>query len=104
MLTRRTQLRRSSPLSPISKKQRAKLRTYAKARCEVLAANPRCEFPGCTERAIETHHRKSRAQGGDHSVGNLIALCGVHHAWVHNHPAEAALRGFSVTGKEHIQI
>ncbi len=35
------------------------------------------------QRFLEVHHKKRRAQGGDHHPNNLTTLCSAHHAWVH---------------------
>ncbi|MCB9561145.1 MAG: HNH endonuclease [Kofleriaceae bacterium] len=44
----------------------------------------RCRVPGCrSSRWIEVHHVQPRAQGGRHTLDNLICLCGGHHDAVH---------------------
>ncbi len=43
-----------------------------------------CVVPGCrSTRHIEVHHIRHRADGGDHSPGNLSCLCFAHHAAHH---------------------
>lgn len=55
-----------------------------------------CEFDLCERRGTEMHHRLRRSQGGDHTLGNLTLLCGIHHAWVHANPALAEDLGLLV--------
>ncbi|RYZ03966.1 MAG: HNH endonuclease [Myxococcales bacterium] len=44
----------------------------------------RCRVPGCTHaRFVDIHHVHTRADGGDHSIDNLITLCGAHHRAIH---------------------
>jgi hypothetical protein len=42
----------------------------------------RCRYCGTTN-GLHLHHIGYRSQGGDHSVDNLITLCGTHHGLVH---------------------
>jgi hypothetical protein len=90
--------------NPVKKAERALLRTPRKARAanrrtryrnarvehEVNlrdqgqcthkdAAGRRCE----TKRWLEKHHVIEFANGGDHSVGNLVTLCAAHHRNLH---------------------
>jgi hypothetical protein len=44
----------------------------------------RCRVPGCrSARNLEVHHIVHREDGGSHEPGNLVALCGGHHALYH---------------------
>ncbi|MCB9571570.1 MAG: HNH endonuclease [Kofleriaceae bacterium] len=54
-------------------------------RAAVIARDhARCRVPGCrSARWIEVHHVRPRAQGGRHTMDNLICLCGGHHDAVH---------------------
>lgn len=46
----------------------------------------RCRFPGCRARHfIEVHHIVHWEDGGETTLVNLIALCGYHHTFVHEH-------------------
>jgi 5-methylcytosine-specific restriction endonuclease McrA len=66
-------------------------------RDEVIArSNGKCELPGCLQDAGELHHRKMRSQGGSHSATNLLAVCKVHHIWIHENPAMSYERGWLV--------
>lgn len=42
----------------------------------------------------EIHHLKSRSQGVDNGLSNLVLLCRECHGWVTNHPIKARLEGF----------
>ena len=44
----------------------------------------RCKVPWCrNHRWIDLHHLVARADGGDHSMGNLCLLCEPHHLAFH---------------------
>jgi 5-methylcytosine-specific restriction endonuclease McrA len=66
-----------------------------KTRWAVHARDRWCVAGGCTG-ATHVHHRKLRSQGGDHSLANLILLCGPHHDAVHANPALGYELGFLV--------
>ncbi len=51
----------------------------------------RCQMPGChSSRFIDIHHIRPIAQGGGHSVENLITLCKTHHQEAHRPPPDLA--------------
>lgn len=50
--------------------------------------------------AREWHHRKNRSQGGRWEAGNGMHLCRADHAYVTEHPAEAARNGWTVRSFE----
>lgn len=52
-----------------------------------------CEFPACGAKIQHVHHIKLRSQGGKGTLDNAAGLCRFHHAWVHDHPAEAHQMG-----------
>lgn len=65
----------------------------------LIRAGNACEVCGI-EGALELHHRRYRSRGGQHTAGNLIALCGWgnhtgHHGWAHTDQL-AAVWGVSV--------
>jgi hypothetical protein len=39
----------------------------------------RCQVPGCSRRAVHSHHIVPRARGGSDDPSNLVALCAFHH-------------------------
>ena len=50
------------------------------------------------------HHRLRRSQGVDHSIQNVIILCGSGttqcHGWVHANPADARAGGWMLSGRQ----
>lgn len=62
----------------------------------------RCGYgigPNERGRRWSLHHRKRRSQGGEHTVQNLILLCGGSeaggcHGWVHGNPDESRDNGW----------
>jgi hypothetical protein len=38
-----------------------------------------CQVPGCSHRAVHSHHIVLRSQGGSDDPSNLVALCAFHH-------------------------
>ena len=53
-------------------------------RAVIARDHGRCRVPGCRSwRFVEVHHVQPRAQGGRHTMDNLISLCGGHHDAVH---------------------
>lgn len=54
-----------------------------------------CEL-GCGRRAVHTHHRKLRSQGGRHEPANLLHLCLTHHDEAHANPERAYALGWLV--------
>lgn len=83
-----------SPMRPVSRKQAAKNREYARTRiealerdgyaCQLRTAEHRCEG------MLQTHHIVRRSQGGSNDAANLVTLCAAGHAWVHANPQAAA--------------
>jgi Domain of unknown function (DUF222) len=51
----------------------------------VLARDCHCRYPGCDRPAAwsEIHHVKYREHGGEHTVINLVLMCGRHHHRIH---------------------
>lgn len=50
-----------------------------------IRAGGRCEVPGCTSRFhIKVHHILLFSAGGTHRLTNLLCVCSVHHALIHN--------------------
>jgi 5-methylcytosine-specific restriction enzyme A len=54
--------------------------SWLKLRRMVLARNPLCQHPGCTEVATDVDHILRREWGGEDSLENLQALCHYHHS------------------------
>lgn len=99
-LVRRTPLRRSGPLRARSTRQREADQQLADVRTDVFVRDRwRCQAAAAVldvacVGALHAHHIVARSQGGAHTVDNLTTLCGAHHAWCHEHPAEARALGF----------
>jgi hypothetical protein len=54
---------------------------------------------GCGRRPrhkLHPHHRLPRSRGGKNTKENLLALCFDCHCWVHDHPDEARIRGWTL--------
>lgn len=92
---KRSQLPRSTPLRPRSRKQQ---KLYRDERVplviELLSENPLCER--CHSRAaVDVHEIKTRARGGSIlDRDNLAVLCRPCHSWVTDNPAEAHEEGW----------
>jgi 5-methylcytosine-specific restriction endonuclease McrA len=95
---RRTPIKRRSV-----KKQKAD-KVYAKVRREVLECAPYCAVngPDCSIHATETHHIKSRAQGGKHEMANLLPVCRECHEWLPRNRAIAIKRGWIIEGRGYL--
>jgi 5-methylcytosine-specific restriction endonuclease McrA len=95
-LKRRKPLPRSATPRKRSAKKAASDRQYAKVRREVLECAPYCAVNAmhCLIHSTETHHIKSRAQGGKHEVANLLPVCRNCHQLIHGQPKWAVARGY----------
>ena len=60
--------------------QRGYGRCWQRLRLLVLARDPVCRHPGCTELSTDADHIVPRSQGGTDSLGNLQGLCHSHHS------------------------
>lgn len=101
-LRRTLQLHGGGPLPPQSEKRRALAVERRSFVADFLAKNPRCMVRwngGCTGWAVHVHEALTRGRGGVivPTQGRdqlFIATCWWCHAMVHDHPEEAAGRGF----------
>lgn len=50
----------------------------------------------CGMAPYDVHHRKRRRDGG-HATSNLVALCRLHHSWMHANPDVARAWGLIVS-------
>lgn len=86
--------RQAAPDADYWRRLRALLYDRARGRCEGQVTDDCRRRDGdLNVSGMEAHHRKLRSQGGGHGVVNLAALCPACHRWVHDHPADARLRG-----------
>lgn len=116
---RRTPLRRTSRLAPISKKRAAgtedrraiRERVYARDgwRCRLLASvgatyfsvnedglrGPYEKVPPCFG-PLTPHHLLKASAGGPYTLDNLVTLCAGHNTWVEDHPATATALGLVI--------
>lgn len=82
-----------APIPKVSKKQRATMAQYNKARNEYLESHRFCEFQECCSVATEIHHKAGRGKRtADKSL--FMAVCREHHDFIHNHPAKAEAMGY----------
>lgn len=89
---------RDSDMSRIPEDVAAAVIERADGGCEMVDVKMGC----CWFRGPEFHHRQARAMGGSKgreqdTVGNLLALCHSHHAYVHAHPHWARKHGYIVS-------
>lgn len=87
-------MKRSGPL-----KRRTPLRNRSKpdndwaiTRQHVIDRDRVCQavdHPHVCGMGWHVHHVKRRSQGGTNDLWNLVLLCGIAHAYVHDHPAWA---------------
>lgn len=87
-------------IKSVSTKKLSELAEYRVVRDRYLKNNPVCEYPNCTSREVELHHRAGR-------VGKLLcddtyfcSLCRSHHQWVEVNVSEAKELGLSVSRLE----
>lgn len=96
-LRRLTPLVRRTALCAQSAKHAREERVLARVKLRLIErAGYRCEahpILGPCDGPLHAHHILRRSQGGTHTLENLALLCRYHHAWVHEHPAEAEVLG-----------
>lgn len=83
-------------INPISKSRQEALKTYRSRRDEYFQEHPICEFPGCSSKEIDLHHKKGRTGSFLTDKRYFCSLCRAHHIWVENHPQEAQKMGLSL--------
>lgn len=93
------------PLPPVAaRKIEQKLERKEFVKEKIASAEGRCQFGfaglHCDQPAVHVHERVLRSQGGavipsqGLDIESCDALCAMHHAWLHNHPAIAELMGY----------
>lgn len=50
-------------------------------------------------RASQMHHRRTRAQRGEHTPENLLHVCNAAHNWIHAHPAKSYENGWLIQSR-----
>ena len=96
-LKRKTPLKRTGSLAPVSKKRARTNRQRAKFVQEELSNRQWCEahVPNvCTRYSVEIHEPFPRSLGGSIlDRANSIAICRACHRWVHDNVKEACQLG-----------
>lgn len=107
-LLRRSPLRRTGRLRPMSKKRQRQAKTYSLLRAAYLQAHPRCQALGLIllagfqvpvrkgdtiPTATEIHHTAGRTGGNYLNTDTWLAVCRVAHDWIHANPREARSLG-----------
>lgn len=92
--------KKRKPRKPIAKRSKTRAmqeRTYRILRKLYLENHRQCEarLPGCTCKATEIHHQKSRQGHLLNDVAHFLAVCRPCHTWIELNPLEAKERGFS---------
>lgn len=87
-------LRRTGRLAARSKRMAAIYVKRRKLVAELMADDPTCVYPGCTEAGTDPHEPLTRARGGDIlDPSNVVPICRRHHDWCDDHPIEAEALG-----------
>jgi hypothetical protein len=90
---KRSPLKRSGRLNPISKKRKGQIVEYTKIRKEYLSAHPKCQV--CESRkADQIHHRKARWGERLNDKTYFLAVCQDCHNLIHSDPAWAYSTGY----------
>lgn len=107
-MLRKTPLKRSGKLRPMSKKRQRESRTYSLLRAAFLEAKPKCEACApitgyacvagngsnlMANRSRDVHHVKGRLGGNLNNPDTWLAVCRTCHNWIHNHPRDARALG-----------
>lgn len=86
---KRTPFRRKPKADPITPFDRAIVILRSGGRCEWRDL----DLERCVNQAVHLHHRLLRRHG-DHSPGNLMHVCLIHHEWIHRNVAESYQMGY----------
>lgn len=81
-------------IRPVSERRKEALKKYRRARDKYFEENPVCEFPGCSSRKIDLHHKRGREGAFLTDKRYFSSLCRKHHDYIHNNPEEARKLGF----------
>lgn len=80
-----------------SEKRKELNKVYLKVRAEYLKIHPLCEFPKCTHRATDIHHKAGKIGELLIDDNHFMALCRDHHRLIENNPAWAKQNNFSIS-------
>jgi hypothetical protein len=84
-------------IKSVSDKKLAELKEYRIVRDRYLKNNPICEYPNCTSREVELHHRAGRSGKLLCDDTYFCSLCRAHHRFVEDNPIQAKELGLSVS-------
>ncbi len=97
---KRSPLRRTGGLKPVSRKKRKQNSELDKLRPTILArSGGMCEVqasPFCWGGAMHLHHKLMRSQGGKDTPENLLAVCSWCHHLIHRYPARSYRNGWLI--------
>ena len=106
-LKARSALKRGGPVRTVSAKKAKRQAIQAKVRRIVFERDGHtCQVPDLVPHVVcggelHPHHRWLSSQGGPDAAWNEIAVCAVHHEWIHANPETARGAGlYSSTGME----
>lgn len=89
---RRSPLKRTGRLRPMSAKRRRQAKAYSLLRAAYLESHPKCELQ-CGRAAKDIHHTRGRLGGNLLNTDTWMGVCRTCHDWIHQHPKEARSRG-----------
>jgi len=84
-----------STIKKISDKHRERLKKYQELRDQYFLEHPTCEFPGCTSKRIQLHHRAGRL--GQKLYEDFMSCCSTHHEYIHMNPTESYENGWLIS-------
>lgn len=93
---KRSPLKRTSRLNPVSKKRRIQNATYSKLRKEHLAKHKKCEVCN-TKEPNQIHHRRGRWGERLNDAAFFLAVCEDCHNKIHQHPDWAYANGYMIS-------
>jgi len=82
-------------ISKRSEKMIVRQKMYQKCRDKYFLEHPVCEFPGCTSKEIQLHHKKGRQSGNLYK--HFMSCCDFHHKYIHEHPKESYKNGWLIS-------
>ena len=81
--------KRKKKIRQVSEKRQTQLAIYRKKRGEYMGSVKVCEFKGCNHKPQDLHHKNGRVGAMVFNTAYFMAVCRVHHNWIHENPAEA---------------
>lgn len=99
----------AAPKPPMTIKQRKHLVSKPhvipwRVRTDVILRDEHCQWCGVLGGALDCHHRLPRSRGGKDDLLTLVAVHRLCHGRIHEHPAEASARGFTVRSADEVLL